>query len=221
MPVRTPRFSTSTYKSVHALPPLVWNTLRAHARRSNVILSHAEKALTKAIDGEHSLQDEFWITCSTFDPSSSESIDFILSCTESSMGKYPIFIFSTQHSSRLNEEYLLPRISLLVETLHSTVDVSRVFSVFAPDPVTEMFTDLWVDLTGIRFEHQPYYAATFSVCTKRTHIDRSVSIHPSLRFEIRPAVESDIDNVAELCHQFALGSVRHLCPFVIHYNFLM
>jgi hypothetical protein len=100
-----------------------------------------------------------------------------------------------------------------MQALHSAVGVSRVFSVFAPDPVTEMFTDLWVDLTGVDFVRDPYYHAIFSVCTRRTHIDRSITIHPSLKYDIRPAVESDIAKVAELCYGFALGSVSHFVPF--------
>jgi len=206
----TSRLFTSTYVSAHELPQQLWDTLRAHPRRSNVILSHAEKALTQAVGAKHPTRNECWITCSTSD-SSSETIDFVLSCVENSMGPYPIFIFSTRHFSQLDEEYLLPRISLLTRALYDAVSVPRVFSVFAPNPVAEMFADLWVDLTGVPFVPQPYYAATFTVCTRRTHIDRSMSVHPSLKYDIRPAVESDIDNVAELCYGFALGSE----PFIL------
>jgi hypothetical protein len=213
MPGLTSRSSTCTYTSVDALPQKVWDALRADAGRSNVILSHAEKALTKAAGEELPARNECWITCSTFDPSSSETIDFILSCTDNPMGSYPIFIYSTRHSSQLDEDFLHPRLLLIVRALHSAVSISRVFSVFAPDPVTEMFTDLWGDLTGVSFVSEPYYAATFSICTKRTHIDRSMTIHPSFKYDIRPAVESDIPDVAELCYGFALVSVSHFVPF--------
>jgi len=201
MPGLTSRLTTSTYTSAHALPQLLLDTLRTHARRSNVILSHVEKSLTKTAVAD---QKECWIACTTAD-SSSKTIDLILSCTEHVMGSYPIFIFSTRHSSQLDEDYLLPRLLLLVGALHSAVSASRVYSVFAPEPVAAMFTDLWVDLTGIPFVPQPYYAATFSVCTRRSHNDRSMAVH-SLKYEIRPGIESDIDNIAELCYRFALGS---------------
>jgi hypothetical protein len=210
MPGRTSNFSISTYTNVHTFPQNLWDTLRAHSGRSNVILSHAEKALTIC---EPLRRKECWITCSTFD--SSETIDFVLSCTDNSMDSYPIFIFSTHHASQLSKEYLLPRLSPLVRALYSAVDVSRVFSVFAPEPVTQMFTDLWVEYTGVRFVREPYYAATFTVCTKRTHIDRSMSVHPSLKYDIRPATENDIENVAELCYGFALISASFLCLFVM------
>lgn len=212
MPVRTtPRIVVSTYSSVQALPRKAWDTLHADPRRSNVILSHAEKALAKPVGDRPPAQKECWITCSTFDSPTAETIDFIISCTNNSIDSYPIFIYSTRHSSQLDEEFLHPRLSLLIEELHSAVGVSRVFSVFAPDPVTQMFTDLWGDLTGVDFVREPYYHATFSICTRGTHIDRSMTIHPSLRYDIRPAVESDIPNVAELCLGFALGSE----PFVL------
>lgn len=208
MPGLTSRLTTSTYTNIHAIPQLFWDTLRVNACRSNVILSNAEKTLASE---DLPIRKECWITCSTFDSASFETIDLILSCTDHAMGSYPIFIVPTRPLSQLDENYLLPRLSLLVRALHSAVSVSRVFSVFAPDPVTEMFTDLWVDLTGVPFVPQSYYAATLSVCTKRTFIDRSTTVHPSLRYSLRPAVESDICNVAELCYEFALGSE----PFVL------
>lgn len=214
MPVRTSYISTSTYQSAQALPSLVWEALRANARKSNVILPHAEKALASEMSGDSPSGSERWIICSTFDPSSSETIDFILSCTESGMGSYPIFIVPTLPTAQLDEDYLLPRLSALVQALYNAVSVSRVYSVFAPEPVTEMFTDLWVELTGIRFIQEPYYAATFSFCTKRTHVDRSATLHPSLKYDMRPAVESDIENVAELCYGFAEGSVSTQCHSV-------
>jgi hypothetical protein len=221
MPGLTSRVTTSTYKSVSALPQLVLDTLRTHARRANVILSPVEKSLAKVAGGDQPTRNECWITCSTIDASSSsETIDFILSCTESLMGSYPVFIFSTRHSSQLDEQYLYTRLELLARALNSAVSVSRVFSVFAPQPVTEMFTDLWVDLTGVHFVTQPYYAATFSICTRRTHIDRTMSVHPSLRYDIRPAVESDIDNIAELCYEFAFISVS-LCLFFVIPNYVL
>ena len=213
MPIRTtPRIVTSTYSNVHALPRKVWDTLHADPRRSNVILSHAEKSLTKPVGDKLPGQEECWITCSTFDFPTAETIDFIISCTNNALDSYPIFIYSTRHSSQLDEEFLHSRLSLLIGALRRAASVSRVFSIFAPDPVSQMFTDLWGDLTGVDFVPEPYYHATLSICTRDTHIDRSMSIHPSLRYDIRPAVESDIANVAELCYGFALGSVsRVLC----------
>lgn len=212
---------TTTYTSAHALPQHVWDILCADPRRSNAILSHAEKALTRTADEEHSSRGEYWITCSTVDQLLSQRIDFILSCTDNVLGPYPVFIYSTRHSSRLDKDFLLPRLSFLVKALHSTVNVSRVFSVFAPDPVTEMFTKLWANLTGIRFVPQPYYSAAFSACTKRTLIDKPTPIHPPLKDVIRAADKSDIPRVAELCYDFALDSVNLWLPFAIKMDSLM
>ena len=212
---------TTTYTSAHALPQYVWDILCADPRRSNAILSHAEKALTRTADEEHSARGEYWITCSTVDQLLSQRIDFILSCTDNVLGPYPVFIYSTRHSSRLDGDFLLPRLSFLVKALHSAVNVSRVFSVFAPDPVTEMFTKLWANLTGIRFVPQPYYSAAFSACTKRTLIDKPTPIHPSLKDVIRAADKSDIPRVAELCYDFALDSVNLWLPFAIKMDSLI
>jgi hypothetical protein len=98
---------------------------------------------------------------------------------------------------------------LLVKMLYSAVNVSRVFSVFAPDPVAEMFTELWMNLTGIRCVPQPYYVATSSICTKHTFIHKPEHTHSSLKYYICPAVDSDISDVAELCYGFALSSVSY------------
>jgi len=204
MPVPTSNFSVSVYDSPQQFPRLVWDTLKAHPRAANVILPHAEEALSTKLEGE------CWIICSSFE-SPSESIDFVLSCTEGPMGSYPIFIMSTRPSSQLDEKYLLPRLSLLVRALHSTVSISRVYSLFAPHPVAAMFTDLWVDHTGVPFVPDPYYAATFTFCTKDTFNDQAITILPSLKYDTRPAIESDIQDIADLCYGFASVSE----PFVL------
>lgn len=206
MPVATSQISSSISTSAKEIPQAVWDMLRAHPRAANVILPHAEKALAMELKGELPTRRECWITCSTFG-SSGEKIDFILSCTDGAVGSYPIFIVPARPSSQLDESYLLPRLSILVKALHSTVKSSRVYSIFAPDPVAKMFADLWVDHTGIAIEETPYYAAMFTFCTEDTYMDRPMAIHSSFKYEIRPAVENDIANVADLCCGFALGSV--------------
>lgn len=210
MPVATSRFSTSISNSAQEIPQLVWDVLRTHPRAANVILPHAEKALAMELRGELPVRGECWISCSTFE-SAVETVDFVLSCTEGAVGSYPIFIVPTRPSSQLDESYLLPRLSLLVRALHSAVNVSRVYSIFAPDPVAKMFADLWVDHTGVTVEDTPYYAAMFTFCTEASYMHRPMAIHPSLKYEVRSAVESDIPNVADLCYGFALGSA----PFIL------
>lgn len=211
MPVPTSKVTIATYTSARAISQPVWEALRSHPREANIMLPTAEKALANEKSGVPPTGKECWISCTTIDPLLSESIDFVLSCAEGAMGSYPIFIFSTRPIAELDEEFLFPRLSLLVKALRDAVNVSRVYSIFAPEPVAQMFTDLWVELTGIRFIREPYYAATFSYCTRQTHTDRSITTHPSLQYDLRPAVESDIPSVAELCFGFAESSE----PFVL------
>lgn len=206
MPVATSQFSTSVSTCAQEIPQSVWDILRSHSRAANVILPRAEKALAMELRGELPTRRECWITCSTF-KSSVETIDFVLSCTEGAVGSYPIFIVPTRPSSQLDEGYLLPRLSLLVRVLHATVSVQRVYSVFSPDPVAKMFADLWVDHTGVAIEETPYYAAMFTFCTEATYVERLMTSHPSLKYELRPAVENDIPNIADQCFGFAFGSV--------------
>lgn len=211
VPVPAPKLAIATYTSASAISQSIWEALRSRPRESNVILPNAEKALVNEMNGTFPTCKECWISCSTIDLTLSESIDFVLSCTEGAMGSYPIFILSTRPITELNEEFLFPRLSLLVKALRDIVDVSRVYSIFSPEPVTQMFTDLWVELTGVDFVREPYYAATFSYCTKETYIDRPITIPPSLQYDLRAAVESDIPGVAELCFGFAETSE----PFVL------
>jgi hypothetical protein len=163
-------------------------------------------------EGEDPTRKESWIIVYSSD-SSPDKVDFILSCTQDEIHEYPIFIYSAHHSSLLDEDFLYPRLLLLSRALHAAVSVERVFSIFGPEPITQMFTDLWVELTGIPFVQVPYYAATFAVCTKNSHIDRSLTVHPSLKYDIRPAVESDIEDVAEMCFDFASLSVSKISLF--------
>jgi len=50
--------------------------------------------------------------------------------------------------------------------------------------------------------------ATFPFCTKDTLIDRPILSHSSLKNDIRPAVKSDIESVADLCYDFATVSLK-------------
>jgi hypothetical protein len=168
--------------------------------------AHALKALARERAGEAPSQDELWIVCYSNSPQ--PTIDFVLSCTNGPLGKYPIFIFTPHPYSQLTDEFIQPRILRLVHTLLGVVPLRRVYSIFAPHNVAATFAELWSTHTGVTLDQDPeYYAALLTFCTKRTFVNRQMTINPELVYEIRPAVEDDIPEAAELCHGFAAEAV--------------
>ena len=127
------------------------------------------------------------------------------------MGKYPIFIFSTGDTSKLDDTYLPVRIIKLVRELAQRLpDESarrRVYSVFAANPVASAFAFYWKEATGIASIEEPYYDAKFSYCNKESLAgpvplqDHTYTATPRL------GVMSDVYNVSRLCHGFAADSV--------------
>jgi hypothetical protein len=201
-----------TFTSASAISDNVWEALKAKPRDSNIILPHALKSLAEEKSGELPASNQVWIACSSHNP---RTVDLVLSCTEGPMGSYPIFIFSTRPFANLTKEYLLPRVAALVSAVHNAIPVNRVFSVFAPEPITQLFVSLWTEVTGIRsYANEPYYAAKLSYCTKRSIVNRQTTIHPDLVYDLRPADDDDIMDVAELCHDFAANSVSYLHPIL-------
>lgn len=124
------------------------------------------------------------------------------------MGKYPIFIFSPHAYHRLNDDFVYPRISRVVPALLAAVSVGRVYSIFAPESVATTFAELWTKHTSVSMDREPkYYAALLTFCTRRSFINRQMTMNPELIYEIRPAVEDDILEAAELCYGFAAEAV--------------
>ncbi|KAF7972198.1 hypothetical protein HWV62_18680 [Athelia sp. TMB] len=195
--------SVVAYDDARALPEGALAALAAHPRESNVVLSGVEKALART---DAPKRKEHWIVCTTDD-----AVEFVLSCTEGVIGSYPVFIYSTQPSSDLRDDFLHHRLTLLAQKLVNTVGVARVFSVFALERVTQVFQHLWSQLTGIAADPTPYYAATFTHCDKSSFVEHAPILCPSYKFDLRPAVETDIPAVADLCYGFAQGSE----PFVL------
>ncbi|TFK56734.1 hypothetical protein OE88DRAFT_51150 [Heliocybe sulcata] len=203
MPIATSTvYSVSSYKSPSQFPPYVWDALSSAERAANIVLPHALKYCEK-----EQLDGQYWIVCTTPENPHSPAVDFILSCTEGPLGTYPIFIFTTIPSPQLTSSYASPRIRGMARELHRLVPKERVFSVFAPEPITIMFADWWCRLTGISLAHNPeYYAATFSHCTRDTFINRRMTYVPGMSYNIRPAVEKDQAAIARLCKAFAATS---------------
>lgn len=205
MPVPTSGIFTSTYDSASGLPQQVLDAFKAHPRSSNIMYPHAFEALASECADEPAASPQLWITCSSYDPC--PHIDLVLSCTEGSMGKHPIFIFATRSSDELDDQYLFPRVYHLVRALRASVPQHRVFSVFSLDPVARIFVNIWSELTGVDAYQEPYYAAKLTFCTKKSYVSRQLTIHPDLSYDLRPAVEDDIPEAASLCHDFAFESV--------------
>lgn len=207
MPALTSSTSVVVYDDAHALPENVLSALTAHPRESNVILSGVEKSRSRP---EPLKGKEYWIACTT-----DGTVEFVLSCAEGAIGAYPVFIYSTKPSSELDEEFLLHRLRLLTRKLFDTVGITRVFSVFALQKVTEVFQYLWSQMTGVEAVPTPYYAATFTHCDKSSYIERAPTLCPSLKYDLRPATEADIPAVADQCYGFAETSVSCFACFDI------
>ncbi|KAJ7647819.1 hypothetical protein FB45DRAFT_209699 [Roridomyces roridus] len=196
---------TKTYGSASALPANVWAALRSNPQNSNTILPIATKSLAREQETGTS-RDQCWIVVH-----SHETIDFVLSVTNGEVGKYPIFVFTTHPIHRLTNDFLFPRLTRLADEMARVLPVERVYSIFAPDVVTKMLVEIWSSLTGVAFYPDPYYHAKLSYCTKRSFVNRQMTTFPGLVYELRPAVETDLHAVAELCYLFAEDSE----PFVL------
>lgn len=100
---------------------------------------------------------------------------------------------------------------LLAAELLRRVPVTRVYSVFAPAPITKTFVRVWQSLTGAAPIKEPYYAALFSVCTADTFRARKQATGHEQASTIRKAEPADIPKIAQLCKGFASTSE----PFVL------
>ncbi|KAF8531271.1 hypothetical protein JB92DRAFT_2825217 [Gautieria morchelliformis] len=189
----------STYTSARSLPRHVWTALQENERAANVILPHALASICK-----EDIPGQLWITCETaLTPNAEPQLEFILSCVKWQMGTYPIFIVSTLPTSSLTPAFLAPRVAMLAAELQVWVPSSRVYSIFAPAPLTKAFSQAWSNVTGVELEDQPYYAARFTNCSRRTFVDRSLTLLPDCVYNLRLACEDDIPAVAALCKGFA------------------
>ncbi|KAJ7270135.1 hypothetical protein B0H12DRAFT_1094698 [Mycena haematopus] len=201
---------TTTFFSAHSLPSEVWDALRSYPQNSNCILPIALKSLTREKNHESTLgSDQCWIVVQ-----SDGIIDFVVSVTNGDIGEYPIFFFTTHPIHCLTSDFLLPRITRLAEALLAAVPVERVYSIFAPDAITTIFVEIWHSLTGVQGYKEPYYHAKLTYCTRGSFINRQMTTFPGLVYELRPAVDSDLEAVASLCYQFAADSE----PFVLSHE---
>ncbi|KZT30898.1 hypothetical protein NEOLEDRAFT_44978 [Neolentinus lepideus HHB14362 ss-1] len=212
--ILTSRPSTQHYYSPSSIPVSVLDVLRKDIdteRNTNIILPHLIKCLEKERLGEPLPPNQIWIASQR-----GGLLDFFLSCTEGPMGPYPIFISTTASLSQLlDPNYVQSSVAALIhELLRADVPRERVFSVFAPEPVTKAFARLWTDLTNIPLARDPeYYAATFSYCTVTSFIDKRMPFYDGFTFSLRPAVERDIPIIAGLGKSFSETSPPFLLSF--------
>jgi hypothetical protein len=185
------------------LPPYVWDVLRANPTSFNVILF---QLLAEARDRRPPTPDQFWIVCGN----AQHPVDIILSCTASSMGTNPIFIVPRLDVSLLDAQYLLPRIGRIVDVLsHLVSSTRRVYSVFAPDLVSNIFANIWSQRRGVPIIRECYYHANLTYCTRETFIPGLPSGNRETRHDLRRAVEADIQEASVLCRGFFEESVGY------------
>ncbi|KAG6837672.1 hypothetical protein H0H93_004948 [Arthromyces matolae] len=185
----------TVYHSAESLPQNVWDAFKLDQRRSNIMYPHA---LEHKLQSDPRSDDQLWLVCTT-----GNAVDFILSCTQHAMGAYPIFIYSTIPAPNLLLPFVVSRVQLLVNSLGGTVDVGRVYSVFAFDIVARAFAEVWSNMMDIGVYVEPYYAAKLTYCTRRSLKPRQFTMMPGVTYELRPALSSDIPAAARLCHGFA------------------
>ncbi|KAH9937213.1 uncharacterized protein B0H18DRAFT_190681 [Fomitopsis serialis] len=149
-----------------------------------------------------------WLVCSTLGPSSfTASVDFVLSCTEGPLGSYPLFIYTPIPFTQLDPRHYIPRLRSLVHSLQQAVPSERVFSIFALEDIARAFASLWTKATGVKLERDPeYYAAKLTYCTRATLQAGQLAPLRDVSYDLRPARESDLLHVAELCCGFAVTS---------------
>ncbi|KAH7923248.1 hypothetical protein BV22DRAFT_1130802 [Leucogyrophana mollusca] len=199
-------------------------TLRRHERSSNIVLAHAlkrvnaeavltgcqfitdsEVLLNPSLHTQHK-DDSFWLTVwSSPTTTSPPSLDLVLSCVSSSLGNYPVFLWSPRLPSTLTTSWLTPRITALIHRLYTCVHPERVFSVFGMTALVKTFARYWTTFTGFATEPHPFYKAYFTFCTPETFQDSPSPYQKE--GNIRRATMVDIDSISKLCKEFADDSI--------------
>ncbi|KAK7036503.1 hypothetical protein VNI00_011700 [Paramarasmius palmivorus] len=200
MPVLTP--TVDVYHKASDLPPYVWDTLEECAAEANCVLPLALKACEDE-KNPHICSSDFWILCHY--PHSS-TVDFILSATHNELGEYPIFIVPLCDLEDLQTGFVNSRMEAMVAKLREVTPVERVYSVFAPYAIANAFTNYWTRMTTVMREPEAYYDAQLSICNRKTFRKRQNTISEDIRHSSRPATESDIPRIAELCYEFSQDS---------------
>lgn len=129
-----------------------------------------------------------------------------MSATRHHLGNYPVFLTTPYRNSRLTAEFARPHIEALVEQLLLSVPKSRIYSVFGPDPIVDMFCEIIRERAGMVVD-QSYYAAKFTWCTSDT-LTAARPKNPLLTGTVlRQATMRDLRRAGVLCKDFADDSV--------------
>lgn len=206
----------------------VESELAKRPKESNIIYAHAYKLSRLKQQRQRIAPDQFWVACYSNSQSSrrpnrsyGEStgaatslssssapgpvLDFIVSCTEGSLGAYPLFIYSNHPASQCTPAFMEPRMAALANALLELVSPTRVFSVFSLTAITRCFATKWTQLTGTRVvPGDPWYSATSSYCTLQTL--RAVRPVSETGHSLRRAAIEDLEECANLCQEFAATS---------------
>lgn len=222
------------HETVHEFLSVTLSTLLHHELSSNIILAHALKlALNDKPMSEWQYVDEegagewalsmassqgpsypqgdrkaapFWITLwSSSSPFVEPTLDIVLASVSNTLGDYPIFLWTPKHPTTLSSSWLMPRMSLIIDSLLSRTSPTRVFSVFGMTALVKNFSSHWTEVTGIPQESEPFYAASYTYCTRETFKDSDRQWEHE--HSIRRATIADLEGVAVLCKEFADDSV--------------
>jgi hypothetical protein len=173
--------------------------------RGHVVSPPTANATSKQMTANGN-NEPFWLTVwSSPSPFVPPTLDIVLSSVNSSMGDFPIFIWTPRNATLLSSSWMTPRVKLLAEHLLDIVSPCRVFSIFGKTQLVKSFTRSWSDLVRCPIEPEPFYAATYSFCNRETFKE----FHDPLSREdnIRRANMEDLPQVAQLCKEFADDSV--------------
>ncbi|KAG9011317.1 hypothetical protein FRB93_003119 [Tulasnella sp. JGI-2019a] len=203
--------------AISVLSAVESSVLPGREREANIWLPHAKKMARKEQANPQQVEsssgkasEQFWLSCwstrrDTHPGSNSQSLDFVVACISSPLGKYPIFLYANVPSRLLTSSFLSSRIPQLVDRLAGVVKTSRVFSVFGPTPLTKAFVTSWSRQTCSTAIPEAFYAAKFSTCTRESLAP--VGLPLPLGHTLRLAEPRDAEAAAVLCKEFADDSV--------------
>ena len=172
---------------------------------AGIILPTFNKCLELDKVGQSPL-DHLWIAIY----SKLGTVALVLSCTDGYMGAYPVFIVNTNPIDENDFAWCIHQSAL---TLQRHVPLERVYSVFGPIKVTQLFSRTWTQLTGVQAEAHPYYDSKISCLRRHENLQQPVTLSESSTFEVGPATRADILSIAKSCHAFAIDSVSRRLPF--------
>lgn len=234
MPARTTSNARSSsvimqHDSASDFLAVAYPTLRRHEASSNIVLAHALKRVSTeaALSGyqftsdadvdtwlagadassfaPHPTNGAFWLTLWSSSPGSHPTLDIVLSCVDWTLGNYPIFLWSPKRPSEHSSAWLQSSLVQIADHLRQCVGPERVYSVFGMTSLVKTFTRYWSHITGFRIEPEPFYAAYFSFCNANTFKPLNAVLPTGHR--LRRAMISDLEQVAQLCKEFADDSV--------------